>query len=117
MTENDRLGNAPESAEQGREKRKVPRIPLIATAEIVEPGTGTRLNARVSEISLHGCYIDAMNPFPAGTLIYLRIVRDAGTFVTRAKIRYVHPGMGMGAVFVETPADQMAILEKWLVQL
>src|SRR5215472_16055134 len=52
-----------------KERRRSPRYPFIATAELVEQSSETRMVSRVSELGLHGCYLDMMNPFPQGTRV------------------------------------------------
>jgi len=76
-----------------------------------------RLSARTSELGLGGCYIDALNPFPTGTLVQLRILRDQGVFETEAKVVYCDPRFGMGLAFTGVTSDQRAILEAWLTDL
>lgn len=100
-----------------RERRSVPRYPLIATVEVLESAHETHLSGRISEISRKGCYIDVLNPLPPGTAVRLWISRDEGTFETPGKIIYSHPGMGMGVFFLDTPNEQMQRLDKWLADL
>lgn len=99
-----------------RERRSVPRYPLIATVEVVETASETRLSGRISEISRKGCYVDVLNTLPTGTAVRLWISRDEGTFETPGKIIYAQPGMGMGVLFLDTPAPQVQILETWLAE-
>ncbi len=75
------------------------------------------MRARISELSLNGCYIDTMNPHPIGTLILLRLVRDKGVFETPATVIYEQPGFGMGVAFTSTPAEQKKIVEGWIAEL
>lgn len=89
---------------------------LIASVEIVEPTNDVHFSGRISEISRKGCYIDLLNPLPTGTLINLRITRDRGSFVTPGKIIYVQEGMGMGVAYMNSPADQLKILDSWLAE-
>lgn len=98
-------------------RRSVPRYPLIATVDVVESASEMRLKGRISEISRKGCYVDVLNTLPAGTLVQLTISRDSGTFATPAKIIYVQAGMGMGVLFLDPPADQVAVLDAWLAEL
>ena len=49
-----------------QDRRRMPRVPFVASAELLEVDTGTRMNAQVSELSLHGCYVDTLNPLPKG---------------------------------------------------
>jgi len=54
-----------------QERRRMPRVPFVASAELLEVDSGTRMNAQVSELSLHGCYVDTLNPLPKGTGVYV----------------------------------------------
>jgi len=36
-------------------------------------------------VGVGGCYVDALTPFPEGTLVKLRIVRDQAPFKAAAK--------------------------------
>jgi hypothetical protein len=79
--------------------------------------SGALLSARTSEFGLGGCYVDALNPFPKGTLVGLRILRDQGVFETKAEIVYCDPRFGMGLAFTEMTPDQRLLLEAWLVEI
>src|SRR6266568_5980522 len=59
-------GLKPEAKIVERERRRTPRYPFIASAELIEEKADVRIASRVSELSLHGCYLDMMNPFPHG---------------------------------------------------
>jgi PilZ domain len=98
-------------------RRAVKRCPLVASAEVTDLGSGAKLATRTSEIGLGGCYIDAFNPFPEGTLIALRVIRDQGVFEAKAKIVYCHPSFGMGVAFTEMAQDQRLLLEDWLADI
>ena len=99
------------------ERRSVPRYTFIATAEIIEPSTDTRISGRVAEISQHGCYVDILNTLPKETPIRVRITTDGGVFESAGKIIYVQENVGMGVGFVNAAPDQQAVLERWLKQL
>ena len=100
-------------------QRAVQRCPFVASAEVIEltSGSHTKLSARISEIGLGGCYVDTLNPFPDGTPVRVRILRDGGAFEAQAKIVYSQMGFGMGLAFTEIPANQRAVLENWLAEL
>lgn len=99
------------------QRRTVPRYSLIATAEVIEPGSDARMSGRISEISRKGCYLDILNTLPVDTKLQLRITRDQGSFTTMARIIYVQEGIGMGLAFVDPPPDQLRILDSWLTEL
>ena len=98
-------------------QRAVRRCPLVASAEVTELGSGTVLSGRTSELGLGGCYVDSLNPFPEGTLVGLRILRDQGVFETKAKVVYCDPRFGMGLAFTEMSPDQRSLLEAWLTEI
>ena len=99
-----------------REQRRVPRYTFIATAELIEQRSDARIATRVSELSLHGCYLDMMNPFPENTLVLVRIAAGDVLFQAKAKIIYVQPNLGAGLAFQEIAPEHLAILHGWLDQ-
>jgi hypothetical protein len=102
---------------QPAKRRSVRRCPLVASVEVTELGSGALLSARTSELAIGGCYVDALNPFPKGTLVGLRILRDQGVFETKAKVVYCDPRFGMGLAFTEMTPDQRSLLEAWLAEI
>jgi PilZ domain len=99
------------------EKRTVPRFALFADVEVLDIATEARMSGRVSEISRKGCFVDLLNPLPKETRVRLKVSRDQGSFTTKGKIIYTLEGMGMGVAFEEIPADQLKILDAWLLEL
>jgi hypothetical protein len=99
------------------QQRSVRRCALVASVEVTELRTGALLSARISELGVGGCYVDALNPFPEGALVALRILRDQGVFETKAKVVYCDSRFGMGLAFIEMTPDQRAILETWLAEI
>ena len=104
-------------ASQPAKRRSVRRCPLVASAEVTELRTGAVLSARTSELAVGGCYVDSLNPFPEGTLVALRIIRDQGVFETNARVAYCDPSFGMGLAFTEMTPDQRSVLETWLAEI
>jgi hypothetical protein len=102
---------------QRAKQRSVRRCPLVASVEVTELQSGTLLSARISELGLGGCYVDALNPFPEGTLVHLRILRDQGVFETHAKVVYSELKFGMGIAFAEMTSEQLSLLQEWLAEI
>lgn len=98
-------------------RRAFRRCAFVASAEVTDTVSRTRLSARTSELGLGGCYVDSLNPFPAGTLVQLRILRDQGVFETEAKVVYCDPRFGMGLAFAGIKPEQRSLLEAWLTEL
>jgi hypothetical protein len=99
------------------EQRRIPRYNFVATTEMTDEATATCLAGRISEISRKGCYVDFLNALPVGTMLKVQILRDAGTFTSRGKIIYAHEQIGMGITFIDTPSEQLKILDSWLTEL
>ena len=111
------LNELKKQSTQLTKQRAVRRCHLVASAEVTELRSGARLSARISELGLGGCYVDALNPFPQGTLVGVRILRDQGVFETKARVVYCDPRFGMGLAFMETMPDQRSLLEAWLAEI
>jgi PilZ domain len=97
-----------------REQRRTPRYTFIASAELIEQKTDVRIATRVSELSLHGCYLDMMNPFPEETLVLVKIFAGEDFFQAKAKIIYVQPNLGCGVSFLEVEPQPLVVLRHWL---
>jgi PilZ domain len=108
---------APAEGRESGKLRSVPRYPFIADAEVVESRTKACLVARVSEIGLKGCYIDLLNPLPAGLSISVKIFKGNQTFEEEGQVVYTHPAMGMGVVFTRMNPDHKKVLEGWIQNL
>ena len=98
------------------ERRRAPRYPLIAEAELVELRSQMRLTARTSDVSLVGCFMNSSRSFPEGTNIRLRLLREKEAFTSLGVIARIQP-MGMGVSFSEVNDDQSKILRGWLAEL
>ena len=107
-------GSPPEAAIDYKEKRRSPRYSFIASAELIEEKADVRIASRVSELSLHGCYLDMMNPFPTGTLVLVKIAAGDAFFEAKSKIVYSQMNMGAGVGFLEVAAPSQEVLERWL---
>ncbi len=98
------------------ERRRGPRHPFYAAAEITEVISETVMNARTSELSSHGCYMDMLNPLPLNTAVRVRLTYNAESIEVMAHVIYSQPNMGMGLAFDEISEVQDQLLEKWMVE-
>ena len=96
------------------ERRRAPRFPFVANVEIIEAGSSARLQARVSELSLYGCYVDILNPLPANSQILVKIFRETEYFEARATVIYSQPNLGMGLAFHDVHPHFLPTLRTWL---
>lgn len=96
------------------QRRRTPRYAFIATAELLEPNTEMRIATRVSELSIYGCYLDMLNPFPVDTLARVKISTSDAVFQSKAKVIYAHPNFGAGVLFLETEPQYLEVLKDWI---
>ncbi|MHB8540951.1 MAG: PilZ domain-containing protein [Candidatus Acidiferrales bacterium] len=101
----------------GNEHRREPRYPFFATIELLEAHSETRVSARTGDLSLHGCYVDTMNPFPAGSTVRVIITNAGITFTAQGAVAHSQPNIGMGISFTAVEPDQKSILMKWLADV
>jgi hypothetical protein len=98
----------------GAERRRVPRFPFVASAQVVDTKTKTELNARISELSLYGCYVDTINALPKGASVFIKIFTAEDFIEANGMVSYVHPNLGMGIAFFNVNPSFLPILQVWL---
>jgi PilZ domain len=96
------------------QRRRNPRYAFIANAELFEPATRMRIATRVSELSMHGCYLDMLNPFPEDTLALVKISAGDKVFESKVRVVYAHSNLGVGLVFLEPDPKNMEVLNSWI---
>lgn len=99
-----------------QEKRRTPRIPFVAVAELAEMESGANVTGQVSELSAYGCYVEILNTFPIETTVTIKIFAEAECFEAKAKVIYAHPNFGMGLVFQELSLQNGNLLRQWLLK-
>jgi hypothetical protein len=70
--------------------------------------------ARVEDISITGCYLDTINPFPEGTRLRLHIRRDDVELNLEGTVRYAKFGHGMGVAFRDLDDREKGVLLGWI---
>jgi hypothetical protein len=96
------------------QRRRTPRYAFIASAELLEPKTEVRIATRVSELSIHGCYLDMLNPFPVDTLALVKISAGETVFQSKSRVIYAHPNFGAGVVFLDPEPQYLTVLQGWI---
>jgi|SRR5579864_248702 len=97
-----------------QKQRREPRYPFIASAELLEEISGARMNSRISDLSLNGCYVDTINPLPDGTLVHLRIFTETHAFEAPATVVHSQAFLGMGMKFRDVQPESVEVLRLWL---
>ena len=96
------------------ELRRSPRVPFIASAEVIDTETAVRLRAQTGDLSRHGCYVDMINPLPPRTIVQVEIAHGQRTFTATADVVYSQIPLGMGIKFHSIEAAAQDTLERWL---
>jgi hypothetical protein len=100
-----------------QQRRRNPRYSFIANAELFEPATKMRIATRVSELSMQGCYLDMMNPFPEETVALVKITVGDKAFETKVRVVYAHSNLGLGLVFLDPDPKNVEVLRLWIDEL
>jgi PilZ domain len=103
--------------EISEERRRNLRFAFTATVEAIENKTGTKVTGRTSDLSLGGCYVDTLSPFPVGSDAKVRIQKGNVTFEAQVRVIFSAIGMGMGLAFVSAQPKQVRIFQKWLLEI
>ena len=89
----------PDSKFQGSEKRRSPRYKCEGSAEIREEGRDVRTWATFTDVSLHGCYLEAQATYPPGTILHMKLEANGITVEAKGNVRVSYPYLGMGIAF------------------
>src|SRR2546425_4363832 len=108
-----------------QERRRTPRYPFIADAEVHDDASGTTVKTRIRELSLYGCYVDMDNPLPTGTPITIKINTAGGSLETSGKNVYFTPkdltcgrgaGSGIGGGFFLVRVQSPIVLKEGVLR-
>jgi hypothetical protein len=99
----------------GEERRRTPRYPFIATAEVVDVSTQASTTTQVSELSLYGCYLQMANALPKDAQIKIKIYSEGTFFESNGVIAYSQPNIGVGITFREVRPQLLTVLKQWLL--
>jgi hypothetical protein len=97
------LGNDGRALSDSRpaEKRRSPRYRCQGSANLREIGTAVATWATFTDVSLHGCYVEAMSAFRVGAELGVVIEVNGYRVECRGTVQVVYPGLGMGISFTK----------------
>ncbi|HUM04692.1 MAG TPA: PilZ domain-containing protein [Terriglobales bacterium] len=98
----------------GKERRRSPRFRCAGSAEFKPDGSDVRMWGTLTDVSLHGCYVEMSTTFPVGTKVDL-ILEVLGIRVrAQGTVRVSYPFLGMGICLNELEPGQQTQLEQLL---
>ncbi len=98
------------------ERRREPRVPFSATAEILDEQDDSRTPSQVRDVSRGGCYVEMTDPFPPGKNVLIEIYTETEFLETHATVAFLEPHQGMGLTFSVMQPFFTEVLNKWLAQ-
>lgn len=95
------------------ERRKHPRFKISVSVEVHTEANTTPLRCATSDLSLGGCYIESMYPFPVATCLELKL-QLADTLLILARVVTCDPQFGNGIEFVRILPEDRDELARFL---
>jgi len=91
---------------------------VVRAARSFEPRPATlRIWGTVTDVSLHGCYVEMNTTFPVGTKVDLVLKSFGIRIETPGTVRASYPFLGMGICFAEMQPVQLLHLKDLLTAL
>ena len=98
-----------------QERRRTPRYPFNASIEMREGASQDKRTARVTGLSLNGCYVSTESPYPEGAMLAVKVFTETDFYEGQAIVIYEQERLGMGLLFTETRPYYLMVLRKWLL--
>ena len=112
-------GEAPAAANNfaWKERRQSPRLRCSGSAEFRVEGNDVRIWGTVTDISLHGCYVEMNTTLPVGTKVDLVLKSFGVRIEAPGTVRASYPLLSMGICFAEIEPLQQMQLKQLLAAL
>jgi len=96
-------------------ERRGLRFAFSADAEIAPHNSATSfVPARVTELSLQGCFVETSASFEVRFPVLLKIYNSGEYFEAEATVLYIKP-LGMGLLFHRVRPHFRTVLQKWIL--
>jgi hypothetical protein len=107
-------GEEGSAAARQPEKRRSPRYTCQGSVELREQESDVRSCAKVTDLSLHGCYVEMTATYAVGTKLHMKL--DVSGYQIRANgtVRVTYPLLGMGVAFTPDSAEDHSRLRQLL---
>jgi hypothetical protein len=98
----------------GAEKRRSPRYKCEGSLEMCLEGAESRTWATCTDVSMHGCYVEATTTYPVGTNLRMKLQANGSQVQSKGCVRVTYPSLGMGIAFVEMSEEDRLRLRNFL---
>jgi len=104
----------PDDQFEGTEKRRSMRYKCEGSAQLREEGVDIHTWVSFTDVSMHGCYVEAQATYPAGTILQMKLEANGIRVETKGRVVVNYPYLGMGISFVDMSEDNKAHLKRLL---
>jgi len=94
------------------ERRLTPRMRCSGSVELRANDADVRLWGTLTDISLHGCYVEMNTTFPVDTRVHLVLKSFGLRIETSGTVRATYPFLGMGILFADIKVEELRNLEQ-----
>ena len=99
------------------DKRRSPRYRCRGSAQLRELSSGVATWVTFTDISFHGCYVEAISTFPVGSRLGLTMEVNGFRVESTGEVRVVYPNLGMGICFTAVSSQDRERLRELLRSL
>jgi PilZ domain len=85
----------------GVERRMTPRFKCQGSAQVRQENSEVHTWGSITDISLHGCYLEMTATFPVGTIVFIQLEFGGSRVEVKGEVRATYPFLGMGISFRE----------------
>ncbi len=111
-----KLQNLSASVASG-ELRDCTRFKCLGSVEFCIEASEIRTYAKMTDVSLAGCYVEMTSTSPPGTLLNLVVEARDIRFRVKGEVRTSDPCLGMGIAFTEISSTDLGYLHRLLHEL
>jgi len=99
-----------------RSGRRAPLYPLAVDVELTNLQSGIQIEERTKDLSLYGCGVSTVTPFPAGIKVMLKVSYPGKEIVAFGKVIYDRQDIGMGIAFTRIEPEDPKLLQDWFAE-
>jgi len=107
----------PAASQNAPERRRSPRYKCEGSAELGVGGTDVRTWGTLTDLSIHGCYIEMTATFPVGAMVDLVLELSGRRVNVKGEVRVSYPFLGIGLAFRELSAESERTLQSMVASL
>jgi hypothetical protein len=106
-----------EGSPSGKERRRSVRYRCSGSVDFRSEGSDVRMWGTLTDVSLHGCYVEMNTTFPVGTRVDLNLEAMGIRVRVQGTVRVSYPFLGMGIMFTDIEPGQQIQLGQVLSAL